>query len=202
MEAAIETAPRSFHWYEVWWKIYFHPTVSSFQGILADPNAKPGRAIIWVAITGLILSITKWTIQGQINYMFWVFEAIFATAGLIIVTYVIHVISKLFGGQSTYYQLMYCIGAILAPYYTVLRVLQLTDRLTGYPANYLYFILAAVNLAWWVLGFILIVNAVRAAEKISLGKGILSATCFVLLVIMLFISPLGNTMITSFWIKY
>lgn len=128
----------------VWIKVFTKPGASSFEEVLAHPEANAKSAYIWIFLVGTLSGLVSGLVQflgtliglkqlapelGEISG----FSGIFGTAGLvgaicgapvaglfsllgfIIGVAILHGSAKFLGGQGTYNQMAYSFGAIIAP---------------------------------------------------------------------------------------
>ncbi len=138
-----EPPPRAYAWYEVWWEVLSYRPVEAFEDLLRDPNARAGRAYLWVGITGLIGMLLSALLQmnsvrrvmenPQFQQVFvdsprfaaYVYASIFlclvplgslfSVLGLMLTAAFQNLLSRLFGGVGNYAGTVYLLGAISAP---------------------------------------------------------------------------------------
>lgn len=192
MDAANMPVTTSLKWYEVWRQIYLHPSVESFLRILADPLAKPGRAYLWVAVMAVISGLLQGLgfntagrsglgVSGPILTLGCglIIAPVLAVIGLAFGSLIVHWIAGLFGGQGTFERMVYAYGAIEAPatlvsiiFSTLLLILTGGETTGG--RSTLGLCAAPFSLVWGIYLLILQINAIRAVEKLSTGRAILT----------------------------
>lgn len=138
-----EPPARSYAWYEVWWEVLSYRPVESFEELLRDPAAKPGRAYLWMGITGLIGSLIGVAFQSRtisailnspefqqlqsvtttdFSLFLWGFMfclvplgAVTSVLNLMISGAIQNLLAGMFGGTGNYARTVYLLGAISAP---------------------------------------------------------------------------------------
>lgn len=200
METLPAETPLDSKWHEIWLDIWAHPGDQAFRDILKERNHSASRAFIWVAVTSLLLAIITTigyiplyrNLVSQFNSLSnsniigntsiitvgicsLILTPIFAVIGLGISSGIYHLISKIFGGNGNWSDLIFCMGAVSAPASLLSAVLFIPYLLFGnFPA--IWWLVAiligilTVVLAVYVL--IMNVNALRAAENIGTGGAV------------------------------
>lgn len=165
---AVSSAPvESMKWYEVWRKVFLHPSANTFDRILADPTATPRRAYAWVAIISALISIfgqifsPDASILRLIFYM--IFVPILSLFGLAFNALILHWVAKRYHGQGSYNRMVYVLSAIIAPF----SIIDLS----------LNTVLSSLEPLYWLVSFILAifmiylqVQAIKAAERITTSE--------------------------------
>jgi len=179
------TLPRK--WYEIWSDIWRHPGVTSFQGLLNEPDHSPKRGYKWIAVTSLIAAILASlgssgifrSLQSDFGSIFIyyvctvILSPIFGIIGLIISSGIYHVISRLFKGNGKWSDLVICSAVVLAPVELVGGVISLIILLFAQiPAAFIIPWLLSVAVS--IYSIVLYVNALKTAENITTGQAVLT----------------------------
>lgn len=188
MDAPDVQSTQSLKWYEVWREVFLHPSEETFHRILADPMARPGRAFVWVAVLGVISGIIQSFSAQNVDVDFAPGITLFslvlciplaAVIGLALGALIMHWIAGLFGGTGTFDRLVYAFGAIQAPATLVSVILSSIGTLlglsTGQGTSSPFLIcLAPFSLAWSLYLLFLDVLALKAVERLTTGKALLT----------------------------
>ncbi len=188
-------------WYEIWLDVWTHPGEEAFWGILKERNHSIGRAFIWIAVTSLILAVVTTIGYVPLYNSFMsqygdiqtaqIFQATTVTVGLcsvilapissilglVIITGIYHLISKLFGGSGAWSDLVFCMAAVTAPASIISGVLAIPYLLfSNFPAIWWLIAIFIGILTVIVSVYVLVmnVNAIRAAEKIGTWQAIVT----------------------------
>jgi hypothetical protein len=126
----------SYAWWEVWTQAITSPTEETYQDLLSDPNATPGRAYLWLFITGTFAAFATAVmlaifglpsvpgaedanaIMGYILIGMIVLSPLFGimnVLGVMIFTALIQVVARMLIGEGTYSEMIYMFSAIFAP---------------------------------------------------------------------------------------
>jgi hypothetical protein len=141
-QASLPPSGQSLSWSQVWLYALTRPSEANFQILLNDPQARPGRGLIWVGITSLIASLIAVVFQilfrPNIEEMTRFLQrdpgagaqagtivlallcgipagAIFAVLGTVIYTALVNFTAGALGGKGNFNQLVYLFSAITAP---------------------------------------------------------------------------------------
>jgi pilus assembly protein Flp/PilA len=180
---------KSLSWSETWIKALTQPSEASYAEIANDPEATPRRAYTWIFISSLI---------GYIIYMFvssllgtnMIGERVLgslvaavlcgapiggllAVLGIMINAGISQLIASALGGTGTYSKLVYAVAAYTAP-------LSLISFFLG--------IIPYVNclaLPLGLYGIFLNITAVKAVNRFSWGKAVISSIVILVLLIVL-----------------
>jgi len=194
--------PLNSKWYEIWLDVWTHPGEEAFWGILKERNHSVGRAFIWVAVTSLILAVASiigyvplyrsfMSNIGAVNTVEFfnttslltfgicsvILTPIFAILGLVISSGIYHLISKLFGGSGAWSDLVFCLGAVIAPGSIITGVLMIPYVLfSNFPAIWwlVAIFIGILSLIVSIYVIVLNVNAIRGAERIGTWQAILT----------------------------
>jgi hypothetical protein len=174
-------------WYEIWWDIWSKPGDASFQALLSEPNHSTGRAFIWIAVVSLIVAIMTGVTSTQTlqsfepgitsNLVYFIctliLSPIFGIIGLVISSGIYHLIARLLGGSGTWSDLVVCQAAVFAPSELIGGVIGLfTILLFNIPG--LFFLPGIITFVIGVYAIILMILALKAAEKFGTGKAVLT----------------------------
>lgn len=202
MEAIESPEAPSLKWYEVWREVFLHPSVATFERILADPKASSTRAFLWVAVMGVIAGV----IQALVNQATGIFNTaesgglkflssfvcgifvapIAAVVFLALGTFITHVIARALGGTGLYDRLLYCMAAISAPSTLVSVIFAILGAAGQVGTRSLLAIcVAPFSLAFGIYTIVLEVLALRAAERLTTGRAILTLLMPLILFIIL-----------------
>ncbi len=182
-------------WYEIWRDVWTNPGVEAFWSILKEPDHSATRGFIWVGITSLVLGIiSSFASIPLLNRMSSqvpsflsggetvltslctiILTPIFAIIGMIIMTGIYHLVARLFGGNGTWNDLVFCLAAVIAPasifgtiLSAILSIFSLVQELF-----FLFAIFAGIiALALFIYNIILYILAIRASENVGTGGAI------------------------------
>ena len=172
-------------WYEIWWDVWVHPGVASFQALLQEADHSTTRGFIWIAVTSLIVALATsvLTVGSLQNYepnfaspmVYYlcvvILTPIFAIIGLTISTGIYHGIARLLGGTGTWSDLVICVCAVTAPSALIAGVIALITFLVQFPL--LFFIPSLLSFLFGIYAIVLYIIALKASENISGGKAVL-----------------------------
>jgi hypothetical protein len=65
METISVQPVQSRKWYQIWWDVWKHPNVASFNSILNEPDHDPVRGFVWIGVISLIVGFL-----GSLVYYF------------------------------------------------------------------------------------------------------------------------------------
>ncbi len=183
-----EVQPVTAHkWYEIWWNIWGSPGVATFESLLSEPDHTTRRGFIWIAITSWVVAIitgltSTTAIQSGAPALYnnvlalicaIIFIPVGAILGLVISTAIYHGIARLVGGQGTWSDLLICVSAVVAPGELVGAVVALfTFLAVAIPG--LIFLPWVISVVFGIYGMVLYIIALKAAEKLSTGKAVLT----------------------------
>ncbi len=178
---------RSFSWIQVWTNALTRPSVATFEELVRDPNATPGRAYAWVFIASLIGYVLSVLIQlalagitgsasrvesevaavagGSIIALVCASPVVAALGvlGLMISAGITQLVASAIGGTGTYSKLVYAFAAYSAPLTLITAVLGSIPY-----ANCLAFPLS-------LYAIVLNVTAVKAVHQFGWGKAAASS---------------------------
>lgn len=174
-------------WYQIWWDIWSHPGVASFQALLREPDHSIRRGLIWVALTSLFVGLTSSLLSARsiasiesgyggtaIYYMcVLIATPIFGVLGIMISSGIFHWIARLMGGNGRWEDLLICSSAVTAPSAMITGVFSgLTFILLQTPV--VLFIFWGLASILGIYGIVLYIQAIMAAENLSTGKAVLT----------------------------
>jgi hypothetical protein len=193
--------------------VFFHPSVYSFDQILADPQMSASRPFLWIAIiwvTASVVSVISGSAQAQeygtINswgllILLLVIEPLYGVINLVVGCGINHVIACLLGGSGTYTRMLYAYGSVQAPTILVASVLSIPLGLAvglgsqneGF--GFLSLCIIPFTLGLSVYSFYLRVMAIMAAEKMdgwrsfltTILPGVIIFTIAIILIILIMI---------------
>ena len=141
-------------WFSTWREAITRPSEQTFARIAQSPQAKATTALLWIFLTSLLSSFLASLVQGVMvrqilqNSDFGVdpfgagaanpliaticgapIAAVISTVIFAVFVGVVQLVAKLFGGNGTFDQLAYAIGAILAPFYLISGFLTLVSAI-------------------------------------------------------------------------
>jgi hypothetical protein len=182
---------RSFSWSEVWVEALTKPSVETYEDIVADPGASASKAYTWVLIAAFIsyviaigVSFVLDTILGVTGFQqFSLFEgitssiiivmccapvlSILAVLGLAINAGISQFVAGILGGSGSYNELVYAIGAYLAPLTLISGVLGAIPYLN------------CLSIFVGLYGIVLNVIAIKAVNKFDWASAIISSVVVV-----------------------
>lgn len=198
---APESASVSYPWYQVWLMAVFSPSESTYQKLVADPKARPGRGYLWVYLTGLIslvanlliltlvpppafstfqdqlpLPVDLQAIGGKVLIGMLAASpllALFSILGVMLTAAIYQLIARLMIGEGTFRELVYLLCAITAP-------LSLISIIFSLPIPYLSLFGAVVSL----YGLLLTLLAVKAINRFGWGASCATVAAVPILVIL------------------
>jgi len=181
-------------WLSIWRDALTKPSEQTFSRIALSPNAKITTALLWVFLGSLINFFLASLVQGQLmsqmmqNSNFGVeglpqstggglltaicgapVGAVISVVVFALVTGIVQLIAKMFGGRGTFDQVAYALAAIVAPFYIVSSLLTL---LSAIPYVGACFGIIGLLAALYVLA--LEVMAVKGVNQFGWGQAIAS----------------------------
>lgn len=195
----METLPAqpvsSRKWYEIWRDVWMNPGVEAFRSILKERDHSATRGLIWVGITSLVLGLSGAIISipvlssttsqfpsflgtGELvitSVCTVILTPIFTIISMMILTGIFHLIAKLFGGNGTWGDLVFCLAAVVAPASIISGVLGTVGGLFS-QVRVLFYLIAIlfgiIALALAIYNIILYVLALKASENVGTGGAI------------------------------
>ncbi len=182
-------------WYEIWRDVWTNPGVEAFWSILKERNHSATRGFIWIGVTSLVLglagALTSGPIYSSINSQVpgfistgqtlltavctVILAPIFTIISMMILTGVFHLIAKLFHGNGTWGDLVFCVATVVAPASIISGVLGTVWGLVS-QVQILYFLVAifagVIGVALAIYNIVLYVLAVKASENVGTGGAI------------------------------
>jgi Yip1 domain len=192
---APEAPVSSLKWYEIWRDVWTNPGVETFWSILKDRDHSATRGLIWIGVTsfvlGLISSIVSIPLLNRVSSQVPSFLSsgetiisalctiilapIFGIIGFIIMTGIYHLVAKLFGGNGTWNDLVFCLAAVIAPASIISTVVSAIYSIFSQVQAllFLFAIFAGIiALALFIYNIVLYILAIRAAENVGTGGAI------------------------------
>jgi hypothetical protein len=177
MDTTNPIPPFSLKWYQVWLKVFLHPSVDSFLQIQSDPRASLMRAFLWVAATGtaadLLRTITAAVYDPKQSEFIGCSPIIGSLLGMLILLLASLPSHYAAGGdEKAKNAFLYNVAAIIAPaallYGLLIALAQLLAPVSGLIPLGIHTALAAF------LGYLLglFFFALKAAENIETGKAL------------------------------
>ncbi len=171
-------APESYSWFDTWTKALTKPTEASYQELITDPAAGPGRAYAFIAVTAAISFLIAYllhmlfglSIAGE-NFLFssalglvcglpfaigLTMLALTVSAGLL------QWVAGMLGGTGNFSKLVYAFACFFAPMSVATSILSAAPII-----NLLVYPLMIYNL-------FLEVVAIKAVNGFSWGKSIIT----------------------------
>ena len=167
-------------WYQIWWQVWRHPGVATFQEILKYPEASGKRGLIWMATTGLVISSLRLIVfiltgaqyaqsgSGIFVLLGAFFTPVWIVIAMAIGAVIIHCVAQVFKGSGTSREMVYCFAAVQAPL-TLIGVVVSLGSILG---PYISALLSIISLVLTIYSLVLFVCAVGAVENIGIGKSI------------------------------
>jgi hypothetical protein len=195
----METLPAppvsSRKWYEIWRDVWTNPGVEAFWSILKERDHSATRGFIWIGVTSLILGLagaitsipvlqsTNSQLPGWINsggsivtgLCTLILTPVFTIIGMMILTGIFHLIAKLFGGNGTWGDLVFCIAAVVAPASVISGVVGIFGGIFSQVRVFFFLvaiIFGIIAVALAIYNIILYVLAIRASENVGTGGAI------------------------------
>ena len=186
--------PRSgvSEWFSVWRDALTRPSDQTFARIAQSPNAKLTTALLWVFLGSLVnlflASLVQGAVMGQMmqNSDFGgqgfpsaaggglvtaicgaPIGALIQTILFVIVTGIVQLLAKMFGGRGTFDQLAYALAAIVTPFYLIGGVLSLLSAIP-----FVVYCVGILGFALLVYVFVLEVMAVKGVNQFGWGQAI------------------------------
>jgi hypothetical protein len=180
-------------WFSVWKDAVTKPSEQTFSRIALSPNAKLTTAFLWIFLGSLVSSFfaslvqiplmnrmmqnTDFGAQGFPQGAGGVLTAICGApiAALIsvvlfaLITGIVQLIAKMFGGRGTFDQLAYALAAILTPFYLVSSVITLLGAIPFVGACF-----GIIGLVAGIYALVLEIMAVKGVNQFGWGQAIAS----------------------------
>ncbi len=182
-------------WYEIWRDVWTNPGVEAFWSILKERDHSGTRGFIWIGVTSLVLGLAGALISGPIfNRMSSQFPSylstgetlitavctliltpIFTIISMVILTGIFHLIARLFHGNGTWGDLVFCVATVVAPASIISGVLGSVWGLVS-QVQILFFLVAifagVIGVALAIYNIVLYILAIRASENVGTGGAI------------------------------
>jgi hypothetical protein len=173
-------------WINIWAKALTKPSVETFERISESPHATTRRAYNWIFIAGAIgtaviflISIGLGSDPGFFGSMLLTLiclvpvSGLFAVLGLIISAGLSQAIATMLGGEGSFAKLAYTIASYAAPLSLVSAAVSTIPfvQCLGIPLG--------------IFGIVLNVAAIKAVNKFSWGKAILSSVVILIGILLL-----------------
>jgi hypothetical protein len=182
-------------WYEIWRDVWTNPGVEAFWSILKERDHSATRGFIWIGVTSLVLglagALTSGPVFSSVNSQVPSFLStgqtlltavctvilapIFTIISMMILTGIFHLIAKLFHGDGTWGDLVFCVATVVAPASIISGVLGTVWGLVS-QVQILFFLVAifagVIGVALAIYNIVLYVLAVKASENVGTGGGI------------------------------
>jgi hypothetical protein len=178
-------------WYQIWRAIWLHPSLETFQSVLAEPGAGPRRGFIWVAVAQLIAGLLNGLFSlGSINgspslLTIVIVDPLFAIAGLAIGAGIYHVTARIFKGEGTWGHLVFCFAGIQALDLLFVALYKILIALL--PASVVLLIFAGlVGVIFAIYCFGIYVYALAGVEKIGKGAALFTLLMPVIVLVALY----------------
>jgi Flp pilus assembly pilin Flp len=182
-------------WFSVWKDAVTKPNEQTFAQIAQSPEAKLTTALLWIFLGSLVNLLVTFLVQGAVmsqalqnsdfggqslpggaagNALITAvcgapIAAVISVALFALLTGVVQLVAKMFGGRGTFDQLAYALAAILTPFYIVSALLTL---LAAIPFVGACFGIVALGVGIYVL--VLEVMAVKGVNLFGWGQAIAS----------------------------
>jgi hypothetical protein len=182
-------------WYEIWRDVWTNPGVEAFWSILKERNHSATRGFIWIGVTSLVLglagALTSGPIYSSINSQVpgfistgqtfltavctVILAPIFTVISMMILTGIFHLIAKLFHGNGTWGDLVFCVATVVAPASIISGVLGTVWGLVS-QIQILFFLVGifagVIGVALTIYIIVLYVLALKASENVGTGGAI------------------------------
>ena len=186
IEASSAKVVGGLSWYQVWLRATTRPSVATFEELVRDPDASPGRAYSWAFLTALIAVVFTALVyivfpgaystflpqaratgdlsidRPSLLFCLSPISAGIAVLLLIIAAGLTHWIARALGGTGSYAQLVYAFAAFVAPLYLLISLLAMIPFIQCFTPLLTVYIL------------VLTVIAVKAVYGFGWGKAVLS----------------------------
>jgi hypothetical protein len=179
-------------WFSVWKEAVTKPSDQTFARIALSPNAKLTTAFLWIFLSSLVSAFLSSLVQGQAaRQMMQSFgieglpqatgntliaaicgapiAAIISVVMFALVTGIVQVLAKMFGGRGTFEQLAYAFAAIATPFSLISGVLALLSAIP-----YVGFCFGIVSLLAGLYVLVLEVMAVKGVNQFGWGQALAS----------------------------
>lgn len=191
IEEMSQPAPASYSWSQAWSQAFRKPSPATFENLLKDPAATPGRAYKWVFLVtmtiaawqlmiSLVLSQPLTSVAGSNNTSVTTsivenvvsipVSGVGAVLGLMFEAWLLQWIANRLGGSGYYDDLVYILAAFEAPLVLISGILAAIPCI-GLIAELLIYLYA----------LLLTTIAVRTVNHFSGGKAFLCVVCFTLI---------------------
>jgi len=179
-------------WISVWRDAITKPGEQTYARIAQSPNAKTTTALLWVFLGSLVNFLLGSLVQGAAmrqmlqNSDFGVdgfpgagggglvaaicgapIAAVVSVALFALITGVVQLLAKMFGGRGTFDQLAYAIAAIVTPSYLISGVLSLLSAIP-----YAVYCFGIVGFLLGLYALVLQVMAVKGVNQFGWGQAI------------------------------
>ena len=190
-----ENPGRPFIWYDVWFKALTQANVGTYDALLRDPLASPGRAYWWIFMGGLVtglVSLIGLTLTGQLSQLSKVqgagnFATLFAVfvvvsvplgaglsvLGLMFSAAIYNLLAQMFGGTGNFSRTVYLMGAYTAPFSIAIGIISLIPLVNC----------LTIPLSFY--SFLLIVVTIQASQRLNGGRATIVALLPSLLILLL-----------------
>jgi hypothetical protein len=182
-------------WYQIWKDVWTNPGVDAFWSILKERNHSATRGFIWIGVTSLVLGLAGALTSGPLynnitsqvpgflstgetlltGVCTVIFAPIFTVISMMILTGIFHLIAKLFHGNGTWGDLVFCVATVVAPASIISGVLGTVWGLVS-QIQILFFLVAifagVIGVALAIYNIVLYVLAVKASENVGTGGAI------------------------------
>ena len=179
-------------WYEIWRDVWTNPGVEAFWSILKERDHSATRGFIWIGVTSLVLGLAGALTSGPIFSRMssqvpsflstgetlitalctLILAPIITIISMMILTGIFHLIARLFHGNGTWGDLVFCIATVVAPASIISGVLGTVWGLVS-QIQILFFLVAIfagiIGVALAIYNIVLYVLAVKASENVSTG---------------------------------
>lgn len=166
----------------IWFKVLSSPSVGTFKQLLSQTDAHAGRAIFWLFLSGgfsgliagmlqtilpasMVREVSSQVNAGQVSsgailwsFIFAVLLSIGLPLAALVNTGLIQIIIRLFGGKTSFSQLLFAYAAYQAPLVLILSLVAAVPLLSW---------LCPLILVYWLL---LAITATTAASGLKTGK--------------------------------
>jgi len=181
-------------WVSVWKDAVTKPGEQTFSRIAQSPNAKLSTALLWIFLGSLLNVFVASLVQGAVmsrmmqNSDFGLdglpegaagglltavcgapIAALISVVLFALMTGIVQLIAKMFGGRGTFEQLAYALAAILTPFYLVSSVIALLGAIPFVGACF-----GIVGLIVGIYVLVLEIMAVKGVNQFGWGQAIAS----------------------------
>jgi hypothetical protein len=179
-------------WFSVWREAITKPSEQTFSRIALSPNVKLTTALLWIFLSSLISAFLSSLVQGQVMRQMMQnygvdglpqttgngliaaicgapIGAVISVVMFVIVTGIVQVLAKLFGGQGTFEQLAYAFAAIATPFSLLSGFLALLSAIPWVGACF-----GVIGLLAGLYVIVLEVMAVKGVNRFGWGQALAS----------------------------